>query len=195
PAWPKGLLALTLLLAAAAPLAMYSARAPGSDELEYLIYYRLLFFNDFTNSLAMLAALLAALAIAPMREGIERLAAWVTQNPGRTCVAAFFVLAACSRLAYLAFPLSMDEYAPLLQARIFAEGEIAATYPRELLDRMVLPGFQGAFLLVNHETGQAVSGYWPGLALLLTPFAALGLDWCLNPLLAALGLLLIGDLA
>lgn len=193
--WPKGLLALTLLLAAAAPLAMYSARTPGSNELDYLIYYRLLFFNDFTNSLAMLAALVAALAIAPLRDAATRLAALVSRYPGRTCVAAFVVLAVASRTVYLAFPLSMDEYAPLLQARIFAQGDLAATYPRELLDRMVLPGFQGAFVLVNHETGQAVSGYWPGLALLMTPFAAIGMDWALNPLLGALGLLIIGDLA
>ncbi len=193
--WPKGLLALTLLLAAAAPLAMYSARTPGSNELDYLIYYRLLFFNDFTNSLAMLAALVAALAIAPLRDAATRLAALVSRHPGRTCVAAFVVLAVASRTVYLAFPLSMDEYAPLLQARIFAQGDLAATYPRELLDRMVLPGFQGAFVLVNHETGQAVSGYWPGLALLMTPFAAIGMDWALNPLLGALGLLVIGDLA
>lgn len=195
PRWPKGLLALTLLLAGAAPLAMYSARTPGSGELDYLIYYRLLFFNDFTNSLAMLAALLVALAIAPLRAAVSRLAALVTRYPGRTCVLAFVLLASASRMVYLAFPLSMDEYAPLLQARIFAQGDLAATYPRELLDRMVLPGFQGSFLLANHETGQVVSGYWPGLALLMTPFAAVGLDWALNPLLGALGLVLIGDLA
>src|SRR5690606_23369524 len=133
------------------------------------------FFNDFTNSLAMLAALVAALAIAPLRDAATRLAALVSRYPGRTCVAAFVVLAVASRTVYLAFPLSMDEYAPLLQARIFAQGDLAATYPRELLDRMVLPGFQGAFVLVNHETGQAVSGYWPGLALLMTPFAAIGM--------------------
>src|SRR5690606_7730548 len=119
-----------------APLAMYSARTPGSNELDYLIYYRLLFFNDFTNSLAMLAALVAALAIAPLRDAATRLAALVSRYPGRTCVAAFVVLAVASRTVYLAFPLSMDEYAPLLQARIFAQGDLAATYPRELLDRM-----------------------------------------------------------
>ena len=195
PRWPKGLLLLTVALAFAAPLAMLSGRVPGLGELDYLIYYRLLFFNDFANALAMLAALLLALAVRPLRTLIIRLAQWVTLNPATTCVIAFVGLAASARLVYQGFPLAMDEYAPLLQARIFAQGDIAITYPRELLDRIVVPGFQGSFILVNHETGQAVSGYWPGLALLMTPFALFGGEWLVNPLLAAAGLWLIGDLA
>jgi hypothetical protein len=89
----------------------------------------------------------------------------------------------------------MDEYVQLLQARIFADGQLVASYPPELLDRMIPPGFQGYFILVNHETGQAASVYWPGLPLLMAPFAKLGGEWLLNPALAAIGLWLIGDLA
>lgn len=194
-AWPKGLLLLTVALAVTAPLAMYSGRVPGLGEFDYLIFYRLLFYNDFANSLAMLAALLLALAIPALRNIAGTSAAWIAQRPVKTCIGAFVILATLSRLVYQGFPLAMDEYAPLLQARIFAQGDIAITYPRELLDRMVVPGFQGSFILVNHETGQATSGYWPGLALLMAPLAALGLEWWLNPLFGAAGLWLIGDLA
>lgn len=193
--WPKRLLALTLTLAALAPLALWSGRAPGLGEFDYLIFYRLLFYNDVQNSLAMLAALLLALAIPGLRAQVERLTSWLSQYPVRSCVIAFVGFAFVARLVYQGFPLAMDEYAPLLQARIFAQGDIAITYPPELLDRMVVPGFQGMFTLVNHETGQAVSAYWPGLALLMTPFALFGGEWLLNPLLGAIGLWLIGDLA
>ncbi len=86
PRWPKGLLLLTVVLAFAAPLAMFSGRVPGLGELDYLIYYRLLFFNDFANALAMLAALLLALAVRPLRTLIIRLAQWITLNPMSTCI-------------------------------------------------------------------------------------------------------------
>ncbi|GHC09289.1 hypothetical protein [Thermomonas carbonis] len=195
PEWPTGLLALTLLLSIAAPLAMYSGRVPGLGEFDYQIYYRLLFYNDFTNSLAMLGALLLAFALRPLHRFIEQLADSITNRPITACIAAFSILAIASRVVYQGFPLAMDEYAPLLQARIFASGALTATYPPELMDRMVVPGFQGVFILVNHDTGQAASAYWPGLALLMTPFALFGGEWLLNPLMGAIGLWLIGDLA
>ena len=174
---------------------MYSGRVPGLGEFDYQIYYRLLFYNDFTNSLAMLGALLLAFALRPLHRFIERLADSITNRPITACIAAFSILAIASRVVYQGFPLAMDEYAPLLQARIFASGALAATYPPELMDRMVVPGFQGVFILVNHDTGQAASAYWPGLALLMTPFALFGGEWLLNPLMGAIGLWLIGDLA
>lgn len=193
--WPRGLLALTLVLAVAAPVALYGGRIPGLGELNFLIYYRLLFFNDVMNSLAMFAGLLLAISLRPLRDLAGHLARWVSLHPGKSCAGAFVAFAVLSRIVYQGFPLAMDEYAPLLQARIFAEGDLAIVYPRELLDRIVVPGFQGSFILVNHATGQAVSGYWPGLALLMAPFAKLGGEWLLNPLLGAVGLLLLGDLA
>jgi len=191
----KWLLALTLILALAMPIILYTSRIDDVGEFEYLIYYRLLFFNDYLNSLAMLAALLAAMLLRPLWPRVGQLAQWITLYPLRTCIIAFIVLSGVGRFVYQAFPLAMDEYVPLLQARIFAQGSLTTNYPLELLDRMVIPGFQGYFILVNHETGQAASAYWPGLALLMTPFALFEMEWLLNPLLAAIGLWLIGDLA
>ena len=186
---------IAVALTVAAPAVLYFSRVPGLSELDYQIYFRLLFYNDVTNALAMLAALVVALFVLPWRRLLEAIAAWISDRPVLFCLISFLVLAVSSRVVYQGFPLAMDEYAPLLQARVFASGAITATYPPELLDRMVVPGFQGMFILVNHETGQAASAYWPGLALVMTPFALFGGEWLLNPLLGALGLWLIGDLS
>ncbi|MDH7452393.1 hypothetical protein QF205_04740 [Luteimonas composti] len=185
----------TLLLALAAPLALWSSRVPGVGELDYLIFYRLLFFNDLTASAAMLGGLALATLIRPVRRIAAHLASAASARPMHAAGVAFVLLAVCALIVYQRFPLAMDEYAPVLQARIFASGELTAQYPVELLDYMVPPGFQGYFVLANPETGHVASAYWPGLALLMTPFALMGAEWLLNPLLGALGLLLLGDLS
>ena len=46
-----------------------------------------------------------------------------------------------------------------------------------------------------HETGQVVSSYWPGFALLLTPFEFFGVPWLCNPVLGALTVLVLHRLA
>jgi hypothetical protein len=108
---------------------------------------------------------------------------------------AFLVLATCARYVYIAHPLSMDEYAPWMQANAFARGELKVHYPRELLDAIVPRQFQGVFLAVDHARGDAASTYWPGLALSLTPFVWLGAEWCANPAYGALTLALLYGLA
>ena len=193
--WPMALPIIVVTLAAATPFALYLSRVPGLGEFDYQIYFRLIFYNDFANSLAMLGAMALALVAAPMRHWTATAADWTSRNSVVICVATFVIFAVTALIVYQRFPLAMDEYAPLLQARIFAQGDIATTYPPDLLNHMVVPGFQGMFILVNHETGQAASAYWPGLAMLMTPFALVGGEWLLNPLLGAAGLWLIGDLA
>ncbi|MFZ5607818.1 MAG: hypothetical protein ACOY4A_11515 [Pseudomonadota bacterium] len=191
----RGLLALTVALAALAPVALWLGRLPGLGTHDYLIYYRLLFYNDVANGLAMLAALLAALLIPGLRRTATRLADALSRHPVAGSMLAFVGLALFARIVYQGFPLATDEYAPVLQARIFANGELAIRYPPALLDRIVPRSFQGWFILVNPTTGQAASAYWPGLALLMTPLALFGGEWLLNPLFGALGLWLLGDLA
>jgi hypothetical protein len=44
-------------------------------------------------------------------------------------------------------------------------------------------------------TGEVISGYWPGYAMLLTPFTLVNVPWLANPLLAALSLLVMCRLA
>jgi hypothetical protein len=86
---------------------------------------------------------------------------------------------------------SMDEYAAVFQAKIFASGRLSARLPPSVVDWLVPPGFNGAFLVASKSTGQAIEAYWPGFALLLAPFEFLGVPWLCNACLAGLALLLI----
>jgi len=110
-----------------------------------------------------------------------------------------FIAAATATLALAAFfvyrhhPLSMDEYAPLFQARAFARGSLWGEVPPAVLPRIV-PVRSGEFLEAAID-GRVISSYWPGFALLLTPFAALGVPWLLNPLLGGATLWIVWRLA
>lgn len=108
--------------------------------------------------------------------------------------AVFALFATLAVLAYRMHPLSMDEYAPVFQAGAFARGSLTGEIPPELLPRFGR-GFVAWFFTASGETGQVVSNYWPGHALLLTPFVLLGVPWLLNPLLGAASLLLIAHIA
>lgn len=101
------------------------------------------------------------------------------------------ILAIASVVVYHAYPLAMDEYAPVFQAKIFAMGQIEAHFPPYLVNWLVVPGFNGMFLFGSPLTGRVVEAYWPGFALLLAPFEWLGVPWLCNPLLAGVGLYFI----
>ena len=136
-----------------------------------------------------------ALICTPLRHAIAHLADGMTRRPVMTCGITLLLLAAGAVVVGHAHPLSMDEYAVVLQAQTFAQGHLAVQYPPDQLDAIVWPQFQNVFLLVNRLTGQVMSVYWPGFAALMTPFAAVQATWLLNPLLGAAGLWLIGDIA
>ena len=113
-------------------------------------------------------------------------------DPRPFIAAATLVLAAAALLVYRAHPLSMDEYAPLFQARAFARGRLAGQVPSELVPRLVPPI---RWFIEAAPSGAMLSSYWPGFALLLTPFVLLGCPWLLNPLLGGATLLLVWRLA
>lgn len=103
------------------------------------------------------------------------------------------LLAVGTLTVYHNHTLCLDEFSQLFQAKVFAKGRISVRYPPELLD-WLLPRTQ-RFFLTNAATGEVMSGYWPGLSLLQTPFALFGAPWLLNPLLTVGTLLLIRRLA
>ena len=103
----------------------------------------------------------------------------------------WLVLAAGTLLVYRGHPLSMDEYAVVFQAKVFAGGELAGRFPAELLDYLIPPQFQNHFLLVNRSTGAVMSAYWPGYSLALAPFALIGAPWACNPTIVAASVVLI----
>jgi hypothetical protein len=85
----------------------------------------------------------------------------------------------------------MDEYAAVFQAKIFAAGRLTAQLPPSVVDWLIPPGFNGAFLLASRTTGQTMEGYWPGFSLLLAPFEFLGIPWLCNASLAGFAIFLV----
>lgn len=172
---------------------VFRMRAGIFDPYSVPIYWHLFFFQDYWAALAMIAVMPLALA-GPVRTVAGRCADWVGRHQALFASICVVALAAAARFAYHAYPLSLDEYSAWLQARVFASGHLTGQIPPGLVDWVVPDRFQGRFINVSHESGRIASVYWPGFALLLTPFAALGLPWLLNPLVAGGLLLLIGRL-
>ena len=90
-------------------------------------------------------------------------------------------------------PIAADELVPIWQARLFASFEVVAHYEQALIDAVIPPVSQGVFVLVSPQ-GEAMSVYWPGQALLLTPLVWLGVPWLIGPLFGALAIYFIGRL-
>jgi hypothetical protein len=111
--------------------------------------------------------------------------------PAWVALAATAMLALAAITIYHDYPLSMDEYAAVFQSKIFAAGHVVAQLPRGLVDWLVVRGFNGSFLIASPETGRAIESYWPGFALLLTPFQFVNAAWLCNALLSGLSILLI----
>jgi hypothetical protein len=106
-------------------------------------------------------------------------------------IATVVLLAFAAVFVYHGNAFSMDEYAAVFQAKIFASGRLTARLPPSVVDWLIPPGFNGPFLVASKSTGLAFEAYWPGFALLLAPFEFLGIPWLCNACLAGLAILLI----
>lgn len=181
----------TALITAAAWLETYLVRWPCCSRLEHRMFERLFSFYDNWGAACALVIVLLVWLIPWLRSAGERLADVLGRYPWHAALLTFVVLALGSRFAYEAYPLAMDESVPLAQAYAFAQGKLSWVVPLELMDRMIPTGFRGFFVSVDPHTGAVASLYWPGFALLLTPFAWAGAPWLLNPAIAASSVLLI----
>jgi hypothetical protein len=145
------------------------------------------------------AALLIALAFAAYFAPTQRTALGfvdaVARHPWR--VAAFTFVVLCLGTLYVEHnhPLAQDEYAALFQSRVFAAGKLTGQFPPDLIGHLIAPMYFNRFLYASFATGQVASAYWPGFALLLTPFSFAHVPWACNPLLASLALVLMSKLA
>jgi hypothetical protein len=154
------------------------------------IFRRLLTgYDSRTAWLALAICLLAALWNRPAP--ISRLVEFFGNHPYCISLASVALIALGSVGVYHNYPLSMDEYAAVFQAKIFALGRLYAQLPREFSDWLVVSGFNGSFLVASPETGRAIEHYWPGFALMLAPFEFLGVPWLCNASLAGVAIFLI----
>jgi hypothetical protein len=138
------------------------------------------------------ALVLLAAGAAALRGDPRGLVASLARRPHLFIAGATAAMAAGALLVYRAHPLSMDEYAPLFQARAFAAGALAGKAPPEMVGRLVPPY---RWFIEASPDGHMVSAYWPGFALLLTPFVWLRVPWLLNPVLGGVSLYLMWWLA
>jgi hypothetical protein len=192
------LLYLPSLLLAAGALVLALHERPRLPAYRQKIFQLLFARNEPDGALLLLALVLLAPAVARL------LSTKWTVLPARLAskraviaiaIGAVLALAAGAQVVYRARPLAMDEYAPSFQARVFAAGELRARVPPDLLPRLVPPRLLFPFFATDARSGTIVSTYWPGFALLLTPFTWLGAPWLLNPLLGGAALLLLATLA
>lgn len=163
------------------------------------IFWHLLTIHDLPAAALMVAILVLGHWIGTQQGGREAwvvgLLAWINRH--RYVIAMFLWVGLCaaSVFVYHNHPLSMDEYAAVFQAKIFAAGGLYGQFPPELLDNLIPQGFQNHFLMVNRQSGAVFSAYWPGFSLLLAPFVALDMPWACNPTLVTASFLLIARIA
>jgi hypothetical protein len=138
---------------------------------------------------ALATCCLAALWIRP--EPVWRLVDFLASHPNCVALMGVGAVAVGTVTVYHNYPLSMDEYAAVFQSKIFASGQLYAQLPRDMIDWLVVRGFNGSFLVASTETGRIIEQYWPGFALLLAPFEFVGVPWLCNASLAGLAIFLI----
>jgi hypothetical protein len=158
------------------------------------IFFVLFAYNDYPGTVCALLILVGALfgsRYLPAR----RIVQWAGDQPMVIAVITAPLLALGTLVIYHNHPLTMDEYAAYFQSRVFAAGQLHGRFPAPLLDWLIPPGFQDYFLNVSRTTGSVAETYWPGFALLLTPFTWAGVPWLCNPVISALTLLVIHRLA
>lgn len=172
----------------------YGMRASNFDPASMRIFPRLFLVEDYPATLLLVAALAVGLLPAVQRAALS-LVDGLGARPVLACAVALPMLALGTLMVYKQHPLSMDEYAPYLQSQAFAAGELTGRFRMDILDWLVWPEFQGLFIHVERNSGDVASAYWPGFALLLTPFTAVGVPWLCNPVIGTAGLWVVHRLA
>lgn len=181
---------LALIVTALVVLYLLHVRSDVLMPDQLRIFFYLYLMLDYPAGLLSILVLAIGLVPSLQRLGVATMVA-IGDRPFLTAAIAFAGFAAGSLWIYHAHPLCMDEYAPYLQSEVFASGRLTGRLPVDLVDWLVVPGFQKVFLQVSHTTGAVASVYLPGFALLLAPFKAIGLPWLANPLVGALSVLVL----
>ncbi len=183
-------LAATLLSAACVAYFCMLDRA-GFSSTQFSPIFRLLLtaYDSRTAWLALIICVLAAFWNRPAP--ILRLVGFLGSHPYLLSLASTALAASGAIVVYHDYPLSMDEYAAVFQSKIFASGHLFAQLPRDLVDWLVVGGFNDYFLVASTVTGRAIEHYWRGFALLLAPFEFFGVSWLCNASFAGVSVFLI----
>jgi hypothetical protein len=131
--------------------------------------------------LAVAVSFLAALWNRPAP--ILRLVDFLSDHPVGLALVIVVLTGLGSIFIYHSYPLCMDEYAALFQSKVFASGHVAAQLPPAMVNWLVNPAYNGAFLIASPETGRAIESYLPGFSLLLASFEFFSAPWLCNALL------------
>ena len=158
------------------------------------IFKVLLFRQDLAGLALIVAIAMLACIPATHRPALAFVEA-IGRRPWTGAAVVFVALCAGTLLAAQNHALAGDEHLTLMQSRIFAEGRLTGEVPPNLMPWLVADTYRYRWIMLNPETGDLVSIYWPGFALVLAPFTRLGIPWACNPLLASLALLLMSRLA
>jgi len=192
--WTRRWAAASLILGAASFLFILDYTGYPFEPYRYWVFEYLLRTQDLSGA-ALLLVLVVAAYVSPARQAVLGFVDAIARHPWRTAGLTFIVLCLGTLYVEQNHPLAQDEYAALFQSRAFAAGHLTGRFPPELLGRFVPPYYLNQFLYGSFQTGQVASAYWPGFALLLTPFSLIHAPWACNPLLASLALVLMGRLA
>ena len=173
---------------------MHHLRLSGDQHGLATIFFVLFAYEDYYPTIFALLILMVA-ALTPTLPALRNAVRWIGEHPISIAGISLVAMVFGTLFIYHNHPLSMDEYAAVFQSRIFANGHLSGKFPVPILDWLIPPGFQNYFLNVSRVTGEVSETYWPGFALLLTPFTLIGAPWLCNPVVSALTLLAIHKLA
>lgn len=185
---------ISIAISACIALVLAFLRTEAANPFAIPIFRHLILFQDFHALLPYIGILVLAL-LAPVRMMGAQAASWSGRHVWVVAAATTVALAIGTHVVYHNHPLSMDEYSLVFQSKIFSEGRLTGQFPAPLVDWLAPPWLKGQFIRVSAETGAAVSAYWPGMSLLLTPFTAAGVPWLLNPLIGGATVLAMHRLA
>lgn len=190
---------LRLSLAAISLTLLAAAFIAANAEPMGRIFWHLLTVHDLPAAWLMVAILALGYwmgtRLGEQGAWVAGLLAWIDRHRYAIAIVLWVGLCGASVFVYHNHPLSMDEYAAVFQAKVFAAGALHGQFPPEVMDYVIPRGFQNHFLMGNRHTGAVFSAYWPGFSLLLVPFVALDVPWACNPTLVTMSFLLIGRIA
>jgi len=158
------------------------------------IYYHLMAAYDWLGAGISVASLLVAWRFLPRGVGVD-VARWLAEHRFAVSCLVTVAMVILANLVCGGLALTQDEFAPLTQARVFAAGKIAGEWPPDMMNLLLPKIYWNWFFVKAIDTGRFISNYSPGHAILIAPFARLGVETASNAVISGLALLAIASIA